>query len=135
MNAFEAALFARLSGDATLLALLGGSAKIYRGLAPSAAAVPYVVFAKRAGETAHTLTQVAGREMLYRVAARDDGLSGAAAAAIADRVDTLLTGTALTVSGWSSVKVRRAADVDEIRSTNGLVEQEVGAVYLVELAA
>jgi len=102
----QEAVFAVLSGDATLAALLGG-ARVYDG-APRNAEAPYVHLGEFAARDWSTATE-AGREILFgvvvwwRTPGRSEGLL------IADRVTTLLHDAALTLDAYRLVNLRHVA--------------------------
>ena len=102
-QALQEAVFAALSTDATLQALLGG-ANVFDG-APRNAAAPYVHLGEMSARDWSTATE-AGAEVNFAIVAwsrtpgRSEGL------AIADRVAALLHDAALALDGWRLVNLR-----------------------------
>jgi hypothetical protein len=105
-EALQRAVFAALSADAGLQALLGGP-HVFDG-APRNAAAPYVHLGEMAARDWSTATDE-GAEIGFAVVAwsRQDGRSEALA--IAGRVRMLLHDAALAVEGWRLVNLRHLA--------------------------
>ena len=101
--ALQQAVFARLSGDAQLVALLGG-AEIYDG-APRNAAAPYVHLGEATQRDWSTATE-AGAEVVFEIVAwsRESGRSQALR--VAERVRELLHDAAVSLDGWRLVSLR-----------------------------
>jgi hypothetical protein len=104
------AVWNRLRGDATLLALLGAGERVHRDFAPQGTATPYLTVSltsavdalpaigtTRLWQDTLVMVKVVGSGIQSRLLIRD----------IADRVDTLLDGHAVTVSGVVVNKLRR----------------------------
>ncbi len=134
MKALETALYARLSGDAALLALLPGG--VHNLVAPQPTA-RYAVFQKVSGPADYTFTQRIGTSYLYQIrcidpsgAADKDSLMDALA-----RIDTLLTRQALAVAGYTTWLVERSDDLPDSAEADedGRVYIQVGASYRLEL--
>jgi hypothetical protein len=129
MNAVETALYARLSTDATLLALVSGA---YRHVAPASASLPFVIFAKQSGNCEYTQGGVRTRDLVYVVKAVDDPQSNNAGAADA-RIDALLTDHLLTLSGATNTYLRRAGDVDFVERVEGVIYRHCGGLYEIQV--
>ena len=135
MQAVDAAIYARLSGDAALQALVGQ--RVYRFRAPEGAAFPYVVFFKAAGGHRWTMGRKYYRPMTYVVKAVAEETAGVDAQTVAcnadERIETLLN-DALTVVG-QNVECRRLGDVEYVEDDEpGKQYQHVGGTYRVQLA-
>jgi len=105
-RALQEVVFAALSGDATLTALLGG-AKVYDG-APRNAEAPYVHLGELTERDWSTATE-AGTEIAFAVVAWSRLPGRSEVAEIADRVVTLLHDAALTLGGYRLVNLRHLA--------------------------
>jgi hypothetical protein len=105
-EALQEAVFAVLSGDATLTTLLGG-AKVYDG-APRNAVAPYVHLGEATARDWSTATE-AGTEVTFAVVAWSREPGRKEVLAIADRVVALLHDAVLTVSGHRLVNLRHLA--------------------------
>lgn len=127
MNAVDAALWAKLTGDATLMGLATGG--VYHRVAPAGTSTPFVVFNLQDGESSYTQGRLATRDLVYLVKGIDEGLSGKVAGQIDERVNVLLTDVMLTVAGWTNIYLRRSSDVEYIEVADGVVYQHVGGLY------
>lgn len=101
------AAYARLAADATLTTLLGAGNRLHESLAPLNTATPFVVLDV---PSAVDLTTANGarvwQDTLLSATVRGKGLTSTIVP-IADRVDELLQGYAVTVDGVVVVKLRR----------------------------
>lgn len=131
MRQVDAALMARLSGDATLVALATGG--VHRLVAPIRVLTPHVVFGKQSGVPSYTHTLTASREMLYLVKAVAPGLSSDISGQIDERCRTLLQDHALVVSGFTTLYLRWDSDVDYIEEYQGETWTHEGALYRLEI--
>jgi hypothetical protein len=130
-NAFDQALYSRLSTTSALVGVLGGTA-IYKDLAPQGTKPPYVLFNKMSNVPAYTLTRLAFENMTYQVKAITTGFTSTAAGQIAKEVDTALQDTVLTIAGHLHVYIRRIEDVDYLEpAEGGLVYKHLGGIYRV----
>lgn len=123
-------IYETLSGDATIASLVG--TRIYEGLAPQGAALPFVVFQFMAG--ADVVAVGAVRVMnsgLYQVKAICQGESYSPAAAIADRIDTLLQGANGSVSDGVIYGCTREQPLTLIEQEHGIQYRHVGGLYRV----
>jgi hypothetical protein len=137
MKALETALYAKLTGDATLMAYLAGG--VHNMVAKPGVAYPYLVFQKVSGIDDYTLTLRIRTSYLYQVriiaeGAPDTGYSSSTIEDALARVDTLLTNAALTVTGKTLWYLRREGDMPDMAAeNNGRVLMQVGATYRIEL--
>lgn len=129
MDAVDRALYAKLSGDATLAALCTDgvvSGQIFNGQPPQGTTPHYLMFAEESGADTSTWTRRAAVDLTYMVkavarkTATTDHIS--AAKTIRERADALITDTALTVTGWKVGRHRRA-------SLFGYEENDGGVIY------
>lgn len=141
MNALDTAIFNKISGNGAITALLGRTTAIYNGQAPqSTAAVPllrpYIIFNQMSGVPAYTLSAKAydRRTYLVKVVSESPATSPSKAAAgvIDDLLATLLTDSALTISGHTQLYTRRTGDMPPYSETNSsTVYHHVGGLYTV----
>lgn len=121
-------LYTVLSGDATITGLVGS--RIYDGLAPQGAALPFVVFNFQGGVDLRGVGTVrVFNSGLYQVKAICQGESYAPAAAIADRIDELIHGNRGSVSDGSVVDCVREQPLTLIEQQNGVQYRHVGGLY------
>lgn len=106
VQALQAAVFAALSADAELLALLGGP-HVYDG-APRNAAAPYVHLGEINQRDWSTATE-AGVEISFALVAWSRQPGRSEALLIADRVRALLHDAALPLEGFRLVNLRHLA--------------------------
>ena len=99
----QAAIHARLAGDATLATLLGG-AKIY-DFAPASVAFPYVTFGRTTVYDWSTASEK-GTEQILSLNAWSKGQGKKEVLAIVDRLAVLLDDAALTLAGHRLVLLR-----------------------------
>lgn len=130
-NVLKSALYSRLSSDATLGALLSGTAAVYESVAPQGADAPYVVFnAQSPGIDSETFGGRSWTDSVYLVKAVTEGDSSAAAGTIAARIDTLLENAPLTLSGTASnLYLRRTTAVDFPEVDSGKKFRHLGGLY------
>jgi hypothetical protein len=133
MNAVEAGLYTKLTGDATLTALLsGGTASVFYGVAPDGADPPYLVFNEQTDTPDYTFTQKARDNLLYQVKGITSGPSAKTAGSIAERIESVLTDTALTVSGKTLLYLRKESGVHYPEVDQGRVFHHRGGLYRIQ---
>jgi hypothetical protein len=110
MNELSAAIYARLSTDATLTALLASATAIYETQAPDNATLPYVVFSHYAGGPENE-TPVERMNVVIYVRAYS-ATSQKAVGTIDARLKTLLHRNNLTVTGWTNFSLFREEDIE-----------------------
>lgn len=118
MNAVATAIYSKLTGDATLIALLASSTSVYERVAPEGATMPYVVFFKSDARPRYTLKSRSHIQHLYTIKAVTespaDAIDGEPAGDIDERIDTLLgTDGTLTISGRTLLYCRRREDMPD----------------------
>lgn len=97
--AIDAAILAKLSGDAQLTTLAPGG--VFRGTSPQGAAQPFVIVDLVTHQDEWQIGQASAYESaVYLVKAVQGSTSGAGAQAAADRIDALLNNAALSVAGY-----------------------------------
>lgn len=131
MNAFEAALYARLTGTAALTALLASATSVYNELAERDASLDYVVFSLNAGGPTNRSPRRA--EMLVYLV---KGLSTGAktAGAIDDQIDAALHDQLLTVTGYTNYWLMRESRVRYVETTDaGKLIYHAGGLYRARL--
>lgn len=129
--AIDAAVIARLAGDATLTAAAPGG--VYRDVAPQGASTPFVIVSQMAHEDDYALGAQAYERVLYLVKAVDLATSGTGAQAAADRVHALLQEATLTITGYRSMLVQREERVAYVEVVDGSDRryQHRGGMYAV----
>ena len=135
MNVLETALQAKLSGDATLMALVTGGV---HNLVARKPGYPFLVFQKVSCTPSYTLTQIIRETYVYQIKCIGKGATSKATLESALlRVQALLNRQPLTVTGydhwftqWES-DLPDAAELDE----DGEVLIQVGATYRIEVRA
>ena len=105
-RALQAAVFAALSADAGLEAIVG-EARIFDG-APRNADAPYVHLGEMSVRDWSTATE-AGVEILFAIVGWSRAAGRSEAMAIAERARAVLHETALTLDGWRLVNLRHVA--------------------------
>lgn len=132
MRVIDAALMARLSGDATLAALVTGG--VHHAQAPQDAVPPYLLFREVSLQDGYTLRQRVWREGLYDIQAVTSGLSVTVIQQAIERVDVLLRDHALAVSGGSTLYLRRVQTTEFSEAIEGVVYQYAVATYRIWVA-
>ncbi len=133
------AVWNRLRGDATLLTLLGAGERVHRDFAPQGTATPYLTISLLSVVDALPAigTTRLWQDTLVQVKAVGTGnQSRPFLLAIADRVDTLLDGHAVTVAGVVVNKLRReSAPPQPPDVVGGIVYPMLNQVYRSEAYA
>ena len=114
----DAALVAKLAGDATLAALMQSGAFVFMDEAP-AGGTKFVIVSLVMEEDAQQFGGRSYEDALYEVEARMLSTAGGNIKAAAARIDVLLDHSTLTVSGYALMALHREArtrstEVDEV---------------------
>jgi hypothetical protein len=133
VNAFEAALYARLTGASALTALLASPTSVYNETAPQEnSPLDYVVFALSAGGPTNRSPRRA-EVLVYLV----QGLSVVGrkrAGEIDDAIDAVLHDAPLTVSGYTNYWLMRETRVRYLETTPaGRSVYHAGGLYRARL--
>lgn len=129
------ALYGKLAGDTTLNNLLGTPASgysksIYHQQAPATATWPLVIFNKQSGRPTEAFGDPSAYETdIWLVKAVDRNTTADPAEAVAARVVTLLNDAALSISGATTMYLRRQSDMDYPEVTGGVTYQHVGSLF------
>jgi hypothetical protein len=124
----DAWLYATLTGDATLTALVAG--RVHRLRLPQDGAYPAVVFAHQGGSALLAGGGVrVWSDLVYLVKAVGQGGGAAGLKAAADRIDALLHAARGSVAGGVIVACVLEAEVAYDEDRNGIVYQHLGAQY------
>lgn len=129
------AIYGRMASDTTLNNLLGtpaqGYAKaIYADVAPEGAAFPFVVFQKSSGMPTEAFGDPSALETdVWMVKCVDRGTSADAAEGVAARIITLLNDANLTISGATTLYLRRQSDMDYPETIDGVHYKHVGSLF------
>lgn len=129
MKAVEQALYAKLSGDATLSGLAPGG--VWRGVAPQGTTGVWVVFSRIAGDDVYTFDVRAMVNSVYQVKAIAPGESGLPAWQAADRIETLLTDQPLTMPTGTLLMIRRQQVLSLTEVDGGEQYQHAGGLYAI----
>lgn len=134
-TAIRRAVYGKLAGDTTLTNLLaapttGYAHAIYFQIAPQGAQTPYVVFSKQSGVAVETFGDPSAMENdMWLVKAIDHNTTADPAEAISARVTALLNDASLSISGATTLYLRRKSDVQYPEVTDGETYQHVGSLY------
>lgn len=134
-TAVRRAIYARMSNDSTLNALLatppaGWSKSIYHQEAPAGAGYPMVIFNKQSGVPTEAFTDPSALETdVWLVKAVDRNTSADKAEAVAARVIVLLNDNALTISGATTLYLRRQSDVEYPETYEGEQFKHAGSLF------
>ncbi len=129
MKAIEKALYARLTGDATLMALATGG--VWRGVAPVGTNGVIVVFAHAAENDFYALSNRAVSESSYLVKAVAPGETATPAWDAANRIDVLLNDYAMTLDTGTVLSIRRERVTSFTELDGGEQYQHAGGYYLI----
>lgn len=137
--AIRRALYGKMSGDATLTAMLGSppsgySRAIYYQAAPDGAEFPYIVFNKQASTPRYAIGARAydNEVWLIKAVIRSSGPGGDSpddADNIASRLDVLLTDGTISISGKTQLLLRRVSDVDFSEVSDGTLYRHAGSNF------
>lgn len=112
-TAIPGALYSRLSGDATLTAMLAsGSASVFASGVSNKAGFPYVRFTKMGGAPDNT-TPSDMRSYLYSVVGFSE-VSQSEANKIDNRVDDLLNGHNLSLENYTTIWMVRETELPDL---------------------
>jgi hypothetical protein len=134
-TASRRAIYGKLAGDTTLNNLLGTPAtnytkSIYYQEAPAGAAYPLVIFSKQSGYPTETFGVPSVMDTdTWLVKAVDRSPSADAAESIQARIATLLNDSALSISGASTLYLRRQSDQEYLEVTDGVRYQHAGMLF------
>lgn len=128
------ALYARLSGDATLTSL--GCTGIYYGVAPSSAVAPFVTIQLTGGEDSRVFGARAYVRQEWYVKGWCEGHSHLVAKQLAERCDALLDEYDLVVGGGTVMVCRRIGELPDLaEADDGTVYRQAGGRYEIEVRA
>lgn len=137
MRAVDTALYSLLAADVagTATGTLGqlGATGVYRMVATQGSVEPYIVFNQQAGTDSYTFASRDVRSLLYQVKAVGKGSSALTPAKLAERIDALLTDHALSLTGWTNLRLRRESDVEYLEVANGQQYHHIGGLYRVDI--
>lgn len=139
MDEINAALYSRFMGDATLTGQLPGG--VHDTLAKQGTTGRRLIFQKipvAQGVDSYTFgNNLVSRRLLYMVKIIDDvpmvAPSKQAAYTALARAHSTLTGTALTVSGYTVMNLRRTGDIDYPEPGDGVIHEHIGHTYEIEV--
>lgn len=134
-TAVRRALYGKLAGDTTLNNLLGSPApnyskSIYHQQAPDGAGFPFVILNRQSGVPTEAFTDPSALETdVWLVKAIDKNTTADAAEAASARVAVLLNDSALTISGATTLYLRRQSDVEFPEVRDGVTYRHVGSLF------
>lgn len=132
--AVRRAVYGKMSGDATLTAMLGTPApgyskSIYYQQAPQGARFPYIIFNKQSSVPRYAIGARAYDNDVWLIKAIDRSDTADAADNIASRLDALLTDSSLSISGKTQLYLRRESDVDYSETADGVLYRHAGSTF------
>lgn len=134
MDPFRKALYEKLTGDATLTALLHSPTSVFHKLAPEGSTPPYIVYSKLPGQLQWTFGGNPLRWPLWVIKGVDRGGSASTVEAIDARLEELLTDAPLNVEGYNLLYLRRETDMPEpIIADTGEQVHECGGIFRVAI--
>lgn len=133
MNDVDAALYSKLTADATLMAMIPGG--VHKLQAPVGVAAPLIIFHRE--EATHTYATGGTKAFInlsYIIKAVAEGFSTVACHDILDRVEAVLA-TGVTVTGHTVLVLRRRSDPAEYveDADGGKTYMHVASAYDVAL--
>lgn len=129
-TAIDAAVVAALQADATLAGLATGG--VWPDLAPEQNEGPYVLVVLDAHEDVHELGQTAFERATYLVLAVHRSTDAASANAVYNQAHAVLTGSPLTVTGYTVMDVKRVNRERSAERDGISIWRFVGGRYVVE---
>jgi len=132
-NAINKTIYDVFKADGTLTGMLATGTPIYYQQAPDKQTYPFVVFSWQTGNDDNDTPRRAKDMILW---ARAFSIAGPAQAGSIDaRMDTLINGKTLTVSGWSNFYTARETDVALVENLpdNNKVWQ-AGGMYRIRIS-
>lgn len=125
-GSLEAAIYSKLTGQASLITALGGTL-VYNQMATQPAPDKYCVFQwQGGGDENESPTRM--RNLLYTV--RGVATTKVAAGSIDAAIDDALHNQALTITGWSNILTMRQTDINFVEPDSGGVNRyHVGGIY------
>lgn len=123
----RSALYAKLTGDATLTAAVGS--RVYYEVAPASATYPLIIFAKVSRVVPRVMTGQAYSDALWLVKGVDKASSANAVDDIASRIETILDDGSLTIAGQQVMAILHDSDVQYSEVTEGVTYHHSGARY------
>lgn len=134
-TATRRAIYGKLAGDTTLNNLLGTPApnyskSIYHQKAPAGASYPLVIINKQFGTPTEAFTDPSALETdIWLVKGVNESTSADTVEAIAARCVALLNDSALSISGATTLYLRRQSDVEFPETTDGRSYQHAGSLF------
>lgn len=139
-TAVRRAIYGKLSGDSTLTNMLGAAPTgytkaIYHDPAPEGTGFPFVVLSKSSGIPTESFgSYTNGGTFAYEtdvwlIKAVDQSPSADVAEGIAARITTLLNDASLSISGGTTMYLRRQSDVEYSEVIDGETFRHAGSQY------
>jgi hypothetical protein len=128
--ALDNAVLSTLKADATLTAVAPGG--VYRDVAPLDVSQPFVIVTLMAHEDVPQQATLPAYEMgRFLVKAVDQDTDAASAETAADRIQALLNGASLSISGYSAMGCWREERVSYVEVDGPVRWQHRGGIYVV----
>jgi len=134
-TAVRRAIYGKLSGDTTLNNLLGTPASgytksIYHQEAPSSANYPFVIINKQSGVPTEAFGDPSALdEDIWLIKGIDRNTSADNAEAIQARCIALLNDSNISISGVTTLYLRRQSDVEYAEIDDGIRFQHAGSLF------
>lgn len=134
-TAVRRAIYGKLSGDTTLNNLLGAPASgytksIYHQEAPSTANYPFVIINKQSGVPTEAFGDPSALdEDIWLIKGIDRNTSADNAEAIQARCIALLNDSNISISGVTTLYLRRQSDVEYAEIDDGVRFQHAGSLF------
>lgn len=135
VSAIDAAVIAKLANDATLTSLAPGG--IYRDTAPQGVQTPFVIVSQLDHNDEYSVGSAAYETVSYLIKAVHQSTSGTTAQSVADRIQTLLQGAALTITGYRLLLIQREGSLayTEVDDGSDRRYQHRGGTYFLMVEA
>ena len=131
LSALKTTIKSTLTDDETLAALNEGG--VFDKLAPDGTSTPYITYRIVEWQDDYTM----GAQILtgYRVdiSCWTEDLDGSDVTAMADRIHALLTDGTFTVSGKTTMRIRRVGGTDNIEQMSSTIFQNITSSFQIEL--
>ena len=131
MKSVEQVIYSSLSSDSTLTGLAPGG--VWRGVAPTGTTGVWVVFNQISETDIYALAHRAYTSSSYQVKAIAPGESAFPAWSAAERIEELLTDTALVMPTGTLLSCRRTQVVSMTETDGGEQYQHAGGIYAIDV--
>jgi len=127
VKALEQAIWQRLTGDATLMAVITG---IYNVAAPERAVYPFAIFQLVAANDSYTFRKRVATQYLYQLRIAGEGLDKEPLLDALERADVLLTLQVFNLGGAKAARIVRETRLPDMSDmVEGKMYVQVGSSY------